>query len=101
MQKELFLSSYTFLTKSKTSWHLWNHGYKLASPSIKTKSKESKALRESILRYLELTSYTAYAHKDDYQKCLDIGMDVVLNKPSKPKIILDTIIKCMKVSSFK
>ena len=38
-----------------------------------------------------IIGYTAYSGFSDLQKCLDSGMNQVLNKPSPPNLILKTI----------
>ena len=38
-----------------------------------------------------IIGYTAYSHGNDVQTCIDVGMNVVLNKPALPTKILETI----------
>ena len=38
-----------------------------------------------------IIGYTAYCGVDDIEKCLNAGMNTVLNKPSPPNLILQTI----------
>ena len=40
-----------------------------------------------------VVAYTAFSHKNDIQKCMDLGFDFVLNKPAMPNQILNTIEK--------
>ena len=52
----------------------------------------TKTIRE--IKYKRpIIGYTAYSHSNDVQTCLDVGMNIVLNKPTVPDQILSTVDK--------
>jgi len=59
----------------------------------------TKAIREMERKSggrIPIVGVTAYAMKEDRQKCLDVGMDDYLSKPVNEEILLETIKKCME-----